>query len=142
MTLHLSQILFTEARTFILSSSPFQPSSNQPGQNPAPPGIGGRELDQDPISGQETHTRQTGPPRRVGHHLAPAFQLHPKERVWQRLNYSTPETAGITQVGRHTKTEQASPAASIADLVRAGTRPMEIRMPAPGSRSGPPDPPR
>jgi hypothetical protein len=109
ITLHLSQILFTEARTFIYHSAALISCSDQTSQDPAPSRVCGRKLNHDSIPGQKPYARQACPSRRVGHHLAPAFQLHPKERVRQRLKDSTPETARIVHDDGHTKAERASP---------------------------------
>jgi hypothetical protein len=83
ITLHLSQILFTEARTFISYSLRTAAASYQPGQYPATPRVGGRPLDQDPVPGKEPHTRQARPSGSVSHQLVSTLKLDPEERVRQ-----------------------------------------------------------
>src|SRR5439155_24943069 len=93
-TLHLTQILRTDDRTFTRSPArkllilPWkEPGSEAPPHDAAPSGVVGEELDHHRLAGEDA--AQAGRPRDVGHDQGPAFglELHAVEGVGQRLQH-------------------------------------------------------
>src|ERR1700680_2231519 len=110
MTLHLSQIFFTEARTFIFApffasrlssrasddrSSAHDSSSLIPIDDPATRQIVGRELDCHLIACKNAYKILSHLARNMRQHLVLVVQLHPEHRVRQRLDHRGHHFDGI-----------------------------------------------
>src|SRR5678816_797375 len=84
--LHLSQIRFTDALTFISVPVHVQRRTSNFPHDPSPPDIGRRELQPHPIADQEPHEVAIHPIRDVRHHERPFVEPHLVEGARQGLH--------------------------------------------------------